>query len=127
MRVKKRTSHLFVATGVAVALASGCEQLQIPKPDACPPKLQGTPSSQSSGIQWGENAQRVSADIVAVLVECIPARHEAIETDKGRRDAFTDYDVAATATVVYKIADQAFFEKAIRSNSIDFNVIFEAV
>jgi hypothetical protein len=51
----------------------------------------------------------------------IPAYHPATETDQGRRAAYTGYELAATASLGYKIANETSF------GTRDANLIFEAV
>jgi len=42
-------------------------------------------------------------------IECIPDRHVAVEARGIKKSAYTDYEIAVTAEVVYKINDEPFF------------------
>jgi len=110
----------LVAIGIVATIAAGCDQLK-PRADACPSGLAGAPSPESGGIIEAVGGQeRLTGSITSVLVECLPSRHEPGQADRGWRRASTDYEVAVTATVEYKISDQDFA-------SSDANVIFEAL
>ena len=50
-----------------------------------------------------------------------------METEKVKQAAFTDYTLATTATVNYKISDEKFFEDATQFRDMDANVTFEAI
>ena len=115
-----------VAIGIAAFGGIGCDGLQVSTPSACPAMLRAEPAYGLSAIEWG-GSDKVSAEITAVVVECIPAHHETVATDRAKQVAFTDYELAATATVVYKIADAIFFEDATGSSNMDATLVFEAL
>jgi hypothetical protein len=117
----------MIVIGFGAGFVAGCDNMAMPKPNACPSSLQGAPSPNASGIQWGGDVEKVSANIVSVLVECVPQHHTAVETNNTKRDAFTDYELAATATVTYKIIDKTFFESATDFRNMDASIIFEVL
>jgi hypothetical protein len=52
--------------------------------------------------------------------------HVAVQTEKGKRDAFTDYELAATAHISYAIKDAKWFETVTRYHNLSDTVIFQA-
>lgn len=112
---------------LAALSAVACDRVLFFKTNACPSSLRAEPDNESSGIVWGGTNDKVSAKITSVVVECLPVHHKPIATDKMKVDAFTDYEIAATASVVYKINDVEFFTNATRNADMDDTVVFEAL
>ncbi len=81
-------------------------------------KILGYPSPSESTIQWGGNTAKVTAEIISVDVECVPAR---------RGKTGTEYEIAATAHISYQIIDRKFFKKATAFSDLEANLIFELV
>jgi hypothetical protein len=79
-------------------------------------------SPAAANITWGGALETASADIFQVKIECVPNRHAAADTDTFKRAGYTDYEIAATATVTYKIKDP----DVLRAN-LDAEIKFEAV
>ena len=110
----------------AAVLVAGCGWL--PAQNACPRPLPGTVPASGTGIEWrNEGEVTVAAVLTNVAVECIPTRHDAVRTATAERDGFTDYALAATATVIYTVFDRTWLESRTRSGAFDATVMFDAV
>ncbi len=122
----RRTSGLDSALLVAAIAVAGCENLDRLVPSACPHGLSAGAVADSSGIQWGNEKPTVEASITSVAVECFRVRNPAIETDKFKRSAHSDYSIAGTARVKYEIHDLSLFETSTRFGNLEARAVFEA-
>jgi len=95
----------------------------------CPATLRGEPSLSESGLQWGGNTSspKVTASIVRVAVECIPVNTPATTENNVKVPASTSYQLAATATIDYKVLDPQWLERSTAYTDLQANVVFEAV
>ena len=111
---------------MVAVLAGGCGQP--PEQNACPPLPPGIVPANGTGIEWRSDGDVAAlAVITRVAVECIPNRHEAVRTTTAQLDAFTDYGLAATATVKYTVFNSTWLESRTRSGAFDAAAMFEAV
>jgi len=111
--VKKYSPVIFGIT--LLLLFVGCD---LTKDSYHPKKILGYPSPSESTIQWGDNTAKVTAEIISVDVECVPAR--------GGKTGI-EYEIAATAHISYQIIDRKFFKKATAFSDLEANLIFEPV
>jgi hypothetical protein len=95
-------------------LSAGCDLTNASRPQ----KILGYPSTSESTIQWGDNTAKVTAEIISVDVECVPAR-------AGKTGP--EYEIAATAHIRYKIIDRKYFKKATAFSDLEASLIFEPV
>jgi hypothetical protein len=110
--VKKYSPAIF---GITFLLLFGCD---LARDSYHPKKILGYPSPSESTIQWGDNTAKVTAEILSVDVECVPAR--------GGKTGI-EYEIAATAHISYQIIDRKFFKKATAFSDLEANLIFEPV
>ena len=107
--------YLPVIFGITlILLFAGCD---LTKDSYHPKKILGYPSPSESTIQWGDNTAKVTAEIISVDVEC------AARAGKTG----TEYEIAATAHISYKIIDRKYFKKATAFSDLEANLIFEPV
>lgn len=122
-----RRNQRLLGIVTSLALLSGCSRgMRRLDQNECPTGITAQPSSHS-GIVWGGDKAKIQAEIISVAVECYPVRHRSIEREKARREAFTDYKIAATANVTYKIKDEQFLARVTKDGNIEATVIFEAL
>jgi hypothetical protein len=116
-RVKNRSSSGSVLSRLALVLGAVVIGCRSPRPpDLCPTGLKAYPS-HDAGIQWGGDSARIEATIASIAVECFQILHPAVRTAQVSRDAYADYQLAATATVKYAVNDTAFFDRITRGGS----------
>jgi len=70
---------------------------------------------------------KVSATIDSVSVECLPVNHPAIENQGKNRAAHSDYQLALTAIVGYKINDAKWLSERSGVLRPSDDVLFEAI
>ena len=92
-----------------------------------PKNILGYPSPSESSIQWGGHTAKVTANIISVDVECIPLNKGKADTRIIGGKTGTEYEIAATAHIRYKIFDKGFFKKATAFSDLEANLIFEPV
>jgi hypothetical protein len=114
-----RISALVVALGL-VACGPGSR-------GGCPSALQGHPDPTRSGIKWGGDTTRVSAQIADVAVECILVSGSSDEANGVSAGTTKTVQISATATVTYAIEDQKWFDDVRRYSGLESTAVFEAV
>lgn len=111
--------------GLTIALA-GCRKAIPSERNLCPPEIQGLALAKQSSALWeSKKSIKVSALIVSVAVLCFPVYHPALISRRAGRASFSDYQIAATATVTYQVRDAKWVESA--PLGLWATVIFEAV
>jgi hypothetical protein len=112
---------IFAVAVLCLAISS----CQVDRPEDACPVLQGTPDPTEAGIVWGGEPAKATAQIVSVAVECIPIFEPAVETEKVKRGAYNEYQVAVTATVSYEVKDKEFVDRM--PGNLEANITFEVV
>lgn len=108
----------------SLLLFVGCD---LTKDSHHPKKILGYPSPSESSIQWGGHTAKITADIISVDVECIPVKKENANTGIFGGKAGTEYEIAATAHIGYRIIDKGFFKKTTAASDLEAYLIFEPV
>jgi hypothetical protein len=89
-------------------------------------EIPSAPSVGEAGISWGGPIPVVSAVITDVKVECFPQQHVAVRRRGVQRDAFTDYQIDATAWVGCRVEDVQAFRRT-SNPGYRATIVFEAV
>ena len=126
MTTRKILSNVGVAF-IEALLVLGCSNLDSQSQNHCPHDLGAEIFAPESSIVWGGDERKITAVIQSIAIECIPAHHAAMEADRAKIGAYTDYEIAATATISCEIADAQYFESATQDRDLRATVLFEAV
>jgi hypothetical protein len=98
---------------------------------ACSSAMIGAPSDTNSSIVWGAdeagNDGKASATITAVAIECTPVEHPPVEEKGVKRSAYQDFEIAITATVVYRIQDSKWVSQRAAYSAPSDRIRFEAI
>lgn len=120
----KRGLPVLIA-GVVLAFA-GCQPLSPARRDLCPAALRAIVAPGQSGIEWGgSKAPKVEASIVQVAVQCFPVEYHARGSGTSVGAPFNGYQIAATASVAYRVHNSKWLQGLILG--LSGTVIFEAM